>query len=66
MWPTRGSEPSQYPEEEKANAIPQVAASERGTAQTVDMSSLQALYQRCCRAGHGVAAVAPGSEKPIS
>ena len=32
--PTRGSEPSQYPEEEKATAIPSVAASERGSAQT--------------------------------
>ena len=30
--PTRGSEPSQYPEEEKATAIPLVAASERGSA----------------------------------
>ena len=29
---TRGSEPSQYPEEEKATAIPSVAASERGTS----------------------------------
>jgi hypothetical protein len=28
--PTRGSEPSQYPQEEKANAIPPVAASEKG------------------------------------
>ncbi len=28
--PTRGSEPSQYPEEEKAIAIPLVAASESG------------------------------------
>ena len=27
---TRRSEPSQYPEEKKATAIPQVAASERG------------------------------------
>ena len=32
--PTQGSEPSQYLEEEKANAIPLVAASERGSAQT--------------------------------
>src|SRR5437016_2567439 len=32
--PTGGSEPSQYPQEEKAIAIPSVAASERGTAQT--------------------------------
>jgi hypothetical protein len=30
--PTRGSEPSQYPEEDKATAIPPVAASERGSA----------------------------------
>src|SRR6267142_6948351 len=32
--PTRGTETSQYPEEEKATAIPLVAASERGPAQT--------------------------------
>jgi hypothetical protein len=32
--PTQGSEPSQYLEEEKATAIPLVAASESGTAQT--------------------------------
>ena len=31
---TEGSEPSQYLQEEKAIAIPSVAASERGTAQT--------------------------------
>ena len=31
---TRGSEPSQYPEEKKTIVIPLVAASERGTAQT--------------------------------
>ncbi len=31
---TQGSEPSQYLEEEEANAIPSVAASESGTAQT--------------------------------
>jgi hypothetical protein len=29
---TGGSEPSQYPQEEKAKAIPEVAASETGTA----------------------------------
>ena len=29
---TRGSEPSQYPEEKKTTVIPSVAASERGTA----------------------------------
>ena len=32
---TRGTETSQYPEEEKATAIPLVVASERGTAQTL-------------------------------
>jgi hypothetical protein len=31
---TRGTETSKYPEEEKANAISQVAASETETAQT--------------------------------
>ena len=31
---TRGSETSQYPEEEKSIEIPLVAASERGTGQT--------------------------------
>ncbi len=31
---TRGTETSQYPEEEKANAISQVAASETESAQT--------------------------------
>ena len=34
---TQGSEPSQYLEEEKATAIPSVAASERGTAQTFNV-----------------------------
>ena len=32
--PTRGTETSQYLQEEKSNEIPQVAASERGRAQT--------------------------------
>ncbi len=31
---TRGSETSQYPKEQKSIEIPQVVASERGTAQT--------------------------------
>eukprot|EP01023_Acetabularia_acetabulum_P019978 TRINITY_DN2028_c0_g1_i3.p3 TRINITY_DN2028_c0_g1~~TRINITY_DN2028_c0_g1_i3.p3 ORF type:complete len:110 (-),score=18.64 TRINITY_DN2028_c0_g1_i3:522-851(-) len=35
MKPTRGSEPSQYPEEEKSTETPQVVASERGLAQTI-------------------------------
>ena len=37
---TQGSEPSQYLEEEKATAIPLVAASERGIAQTAFMLKL--------------------------
>ena len=41
---TRGSEPSQYPEEKKANAIPSVAASERGPAQTERASVLSGLW----------------------
>ena len=45
---TGGSEPSQYPEEEKATAIPSVAASERGTAQTMGVIAVQALLDRGC------------------
>ena len=41
---TRGSEPSQYPEEKKTTVIPLVAASERGKAQT------GVLAPRGCRA----------------
>ena len=41
---TRGSEPSQYPEEKKTKVIPLVAASERGRAQTI------VLAQWGCRA----------------
>ena len=36
---TRGSETSQYPEEEKTIVIPLVAASERGRAQTSMLAS---------------------------
>ena len=43
---TWGSEPSQYPQEEKTIVIPPVAASERGTAQT------GVLALRGCRAHH--------------
>jgi hypothetical protein len=35
---TRGSETSQYPEEEKSTEIPLVAASESGTAQTSQLA----------------------------
>ena len=43
---TWGSEPSQYPQEEKTIVIPPVAASERGTAQTI------VLARWGCRAHH--------------
>jgi hypothetical protein len=52
---TRGSEPSQYPQEEKTTVIPLVAASERGTAQTF------VLARRGCRACQ---AARPVSDKP--
>ena len=45
---TKGTETSKYLQEKKARAIPKVAASEMGTAQTACMSSLQALYMRGC------------------
>ena len=38
MKETRGTETSQYPEEEKTKVIPKVAASEMGRAQTMDLS----------------------------
>ena len=41
--PTRGTETSQYPEEEKSNEIPLVAASERGRAQTGGGQTLPGL-----------------------
>ena len=53
---TWGSEPSQYPQEEKTIVIPLVAASERGTAQT------GVLALRGCRA---CLASMPASEQPI-
>ena len=43
---TWGSEPSQYPQEEKTTVIQLVAASERGTAQTI------VLARWGCRARH--------------
>ena len=61
--PTRGSEPSQYPEEEKATAIPQVAASERGTAQTSHVPSWQALRAGGRGARCGPTAIGPRSHK---
>ena len=42
---TRGTETSKYPEEEKATAIPLVAASERGPAQTGSLA-LPGLWDR--------------------
>ena len=43
---TQGSEPSQYLQEQKTKVIPLVAASERGTAQTI------VLARWGCRAHH--------------
>ena len=53
---TWGSEPSQYPQEEKTTVIPLVAASERGGAQTVVHA------RRGCRA---CLASMPASEQPV-
>ena len=39
MGRTRGTETSKYPQEEKTTVIPQVAASERGAAQTVGVTA---------------------------
>ena len=54
---TWGSEPSQYPQEEKTIVIPLVAASERGRAQT------GVLAFRGCRACR---AARPASDKPVN
>ena len=53
---TWGSEPSQYPQEEKTIVIPLVAASERGTAQTI------VLARWGCRA---CLASMPASQQPV-
>ena len=45
-WPTRGTETSKYPEEEKTTVIPQVAASERGGAQTEAVEAAAGLKDR--------------------
>ena len=60
---TRGTETSKYPQEKKSIEIPQVAASERGTAQTDVMSSLQALLHRGCGTRSGDRAELSGSYK---
>ena len=44
---TRRSETSQYSEEKKPYGIPLVAASEKGSAQTLYVSSLLALHTWC-------------------
>ena len=61
---TGGSEPSQYPQEEKATAIPGVAASETGTAQTGGVPSVRALHHRCRGTGLDPLAWGSGSQKP--
>ena len=45
---TRGSETSQYPQEEKTTVIPLVVASESGRGQTSTVPSRQALRFGCC------------------
>ena len=40
---TRGTETSKYPQEKKTTVIPQVAASERGAAQTGGVTALPGL-----------------------
>ena len=40
---TRGTETSKYPQEEKTTVIPQVAASERGAAQTGAVEAVPGL-----------------------
>ena len=51
---TQGSEPSQYLEEEKATAIPSVAASESGTAQTQPSSEISNLRFEISEEGWGL------------
>ena len=51
---TQGSEPSQYLEEEKATAIPSVAASERGTAQTQPSFEISNLKFEISKEGWGL------------
>src|SRR5205823_2122359 len=48
---TWGSEPSQYPQEEKTIVIPLVAASERGPAQTIVLArwGCRAVWLQCQR-----------------
>ena len=43
MGRTRGTETSKYPQEEKTTVIPQVVASERGTAQTRGVTAQRGL-----------------------
>jgi hypothetical protein len=50
---TQGSEPSQYLEEKKATAIPRVAASESGTAQTQPSFEISNLRSEISEEGWG-------------
>ena len=60
MRRTRGSETSQYPEEEKSNEIFLVAASERGIAQTL-LRTKQTDYGLFC-SKEGVVGPSCGTE----
>ena len=54
MKGTGGTETSKYPEEKKETSIPQVAASERGRAQTVPENREQWSENRNLITGHWI------------
>ena len=63
---TRGTETSKYPEEEKETSIPQVAASERGRAQTEDLSSgLRTPIRRKIYSGSALESAAAEGKSPV-
>jgi hypothetical protein len=57
---TRGTEPSQYPEEEKSTEIPGVAASERGRVQTSAVFKIVFVAVGGLWGSHGVSHEAHG------
>lgn len=61
---TRGSETSQYPQEEKATAIPSVVVSERGGGQTGHVEKLAGVAWSGLWDRLAGAADPAGSEKP--
>jgi hypothetical protein len=63
---TGGTETSKYPEEKKTTVIPQVAASERGRAQTRQMKKAATVVCRGLRDWPGQIAGCPWSYKGIA